>query len=109
VGREPIPEARLVETDAGLQPEGDGWYIVNLADAVAMASAGAGHAWTFEGDCDPAQCTSNTYRVEWPPNSGSCASYPEVDRAEFFDLPNAREKINAGQIPFLDALQTFLK
>ena len=50
MGREPIPEARLVETDAGLQPEGDGWYVVNLADAVAMASAGAGHAWTFEGD-----------------------------------------------------------
>jgi predicted NUDIX family NTP pyrophosphohydrolase len=67
------------------------------------------HAWAFEGDCDPAQCTSNTYRVEWPPRSGKWASYPEVDRAEFFDLPTAREKINAAQIPFLDTLETLLK
>jgi predicted NUDIX family NTP pyrophosphohydrolase len=66
------------------------------------------HAWAFEGDCDPTQCKSNTYRIEWPPKSGKWASYPEVDRAEFFALPTAREKINAGQIPFLEALETLL-
>jgi predicted NUDIX family NTP pyrophosphohydrolase len=67
------------------------------------------HAWAFEGDCDPTKCASNTYRVEWPPKSGKWASYPEVDRAEFFDLPTAREKINAGQVPFLDALEALLE
>lgn len=67
------------------------------------------HAWAFQGDCDPTQCKSNTYRVEWPPKSGKWASYPEVDRAEFFDLPTAREKINPGQIPFLDALESMPK
>jgi predicted NUDIX family NTP pyrophosphohydrolase len=67
------------------------------------------HAWAFQGDCDPAQCKSNTYRIEWPPKSGKWASYPEVDRAEFFDLPTAREKLNAAQIPFLDAIESLLK
>jgi predicted NUDIX family NTP pyrophosphohydrolase len=62
------------------------------------------HAWAVEGDCDPASCRSNTYRVEWPPKSGKWQSYPEVDRAEFFDLATARVKINAGQVPLLERL-----
>jgi predicted NUDIX family NTP pyrophosphohydrolase len=67
------------------------------------------HAWAFQGDCDPTQCKSNTYRIEWPPKSGQWASYPEVDRAEFFDLPTAREKINPAQVPFLDTLEAISK
>ena len=67
------------------------------------------HAWAFAGDCDPASCTSNTFRVEWPPKSGKWTSYPEVDQVAFFDVPTAREKINAGQIPFLEQLQTILR
>jgi predicted NUDIX family NTP pyrophosphohydrolase len=63
------------------------------------------HAWAFEGDCDPATCTSNTMRIEWPPKSGKWASYPEVDRAEFFDLGVAREKINVGQVGLIDELE----
>lgn len=66
------------------------------------------HAWAFAGDCDPKECRSNTYRVEWPPKSGKWVAYPEVDRAEFFDLKAAREKINAGQVPLLDALEKLL-
>ena len=67
------------------------------------------HAWSFQGDCDPTQCKSNTIRIEWPPKSGKWTSYPEVDRAEFFDLPTARQKINPAQSPFLDALEAMLK
>lgn len=67
------------------------------------------HAWSFEGDCDPTQCKSNTIRLEWPPKSGKYATYPEVDRAEFFDLPTARQKINPAQIPFLDHLESSLR
>ncbi len=49
--RKTPPEAPLVETEAGLRPEGEGWFVVNLAEAQAIASEDAGHAWTFE---DPA-------------------------------------------------------
>ena len=61
-------------------------------------------AWAFEGDWDPSRLRSNTFEIEWPPRSGKTAEFPEVDRAEFFDLAAAREKINAGQIPLLDHL-----
>jgi predicted NUDIX family NTP pyrophosphohydrolase len=63
------------------------------------------HAWAFEGDCDPAACRSNTFRVQWPPRSGKWAEFPEVDRAEFFPLDVARTKLNAAQAAFLDELE----
>jgi predicted NUDIX family NTP pyrophosphohydrolase len=66
------------------------------------------HAWAFEGDCDTAACRSNTVRVEWPPRSGKWQTFPEVDRAEFFTLEAAREKINAGQVPLLERLSELL-
>lgn len=63
------------------------------------------HAWAVEGDCDPAQIKSNTFTMEWPPNSGKKMEFPEVDRAEFFKLEDAKEKINQAQIPLLEELQ----
>jgi predicted NUDIX family NTP pyrophosphohydrolase len=66
------------------------------------------HAWAFEGDCDPRALRSNTFELEWPPRSGKKALFPEVDRAEFFELPTARIKINAAQVALLDALSARL-
>jgi predicted NUDIX family NTP pyrophosphohydrolase len=63
------------------------------------------HAWAFEGDCDPSQIKSNTFSMEWPPKSGKQAEFPEVDRAEFFNLEAAKSKINPAQIPLLEELQ----
>ncbi|MFN3148538.1 NUDIX domain-containing protein [Bremerella sp.] len=62
------------------------------------------HAWGFEGDCDPAAIISNTFPMEWPPKSGRQVEFPEIDRAEFFDLTTARQKINAAQAALLDEL-----
>jgi predicted NUDIX family NTP pyrophosphohydrolase len=62
-------------------------------------------AWALEGDFEPAQLVSNTFELEWPPRSGQVATYPEVDRAAWFDLDTARVKLNAGQVPLLDALR----
>ena len=62
------------------------------------------HAWACEGDFDPAKLKSNLFQMEWPPKSGKRAEFPEVDRCEWFDLPTARVKINAGQAAFLDDL-----
>jgi predicted NUDIX family NTP pyrophosphohydrolase len=63
-----------------------------------------------EGDCPADHCfKSNTFDVEWPPRSGRLQSFPEIDRAEFFPLDAAREKINRAQVPFLDRLETALR
>ena len=63
------------------------------------------HAWAFEGDCDPNQIKSNTFSMEWPPKSGKQAEFPEIDRAEFLNLEEAKKKINPAQIPLLEELQ----
>jgi len=63
------------------------------------------HAWACEGDADPAQVQSNTMRAEWPSGSGRWLTFPEVDRCAWFDLPTARQKINAAQVAFLDRLE----
>ena len=66
------------------------------------------HAWAFAGDCDPAAMVSNTFTMEWPPNSGQQVEFPEIDRAEFFDLETARRKINAAQVGLVDELEQLL-
>ena len=61
-------------------------------------------AWAAEGDFDPAELDSNTFQMEWPPRSGQEAEFPEVDRAEWFDLEAARRKLIPAQGEFLDRL-----
>ena len=62
------------------------------------------HAWAFEGDCDTGKIVCNTFRMQYPPGSGQWRIFPEVDRAAFYDLAAAREKINPAQAAFLDRL-----
>lgn len=59
-------------------------------------------AWAAEAEFDPATLDSNTFALEWPPRSGSEHEFPEVDRAEWLDLAQARRKILPAQSPFLD-------
>ena len=66
------------------------------------------HAWAFEGDCDPANIHSNTFTMEWPPKSGQQKQFPEIDRAEFFDLETARRKVKAAQAGLIDELEMIL-
>lgn len=61
-------------------------------------------AFAGEGDADPSRLRSNRFRMEWPPRSGRTQEFPEVDRAAWFGLDDAREKILAGQAPLLDQL-----
>ncbi|GAA4532471.1 NUDIX domain-containing protein [Amycolatopsis samaneae] len=65
-------------------------------------------AWAVEGDLDPADVVPGTFELEWPPRSGRIQEFPEVDRAEWFTLEVAREKLVAGQRPFLDRLSALL-
>jgi predicted NUDIX family NTP pyrophosphohydrolase len=63
------------------------------------------YAWACVGDCDPRAIKSNTFTMEWPPRSGRRQEFPEIDRAEFWPLEQARRKINPAQAQFLDALE----
>ena len=63
------------------------------------------HAWAFEGDLPgDFAIVSNTFSMEWPPRSGQTQEFPEIDRAEFFAIELAQEKINQAQIEFLRRL-----
>ena len=63
----------------------------------------AGHH-SVQGDFDPANLKSNMFELEWPPRSGRKASFPEVDRAEWFSPARAREKILPAQSEFIARL-----
>ena len=62
------------------------------------------HVWAIEGDWDPVDLQSNTFEMEWPPRSGRRQSFPEIDRAAWFGIAEARLKILKGQAAFLDHL-----
>ena len=61
-------------------------------------------AWAAEGDLDAGAVTSNTFTMEWPPRSGTTAEFPEIDRAGWFEIETAREKLVPAQTEFLDRL-----
>ncbi|MFI4914378.1 MAG: NUDIX domain-containing protein [Steroidobacterales bacterium] len=58
--------------------------------------------WAVPGELDPAQLRSNLFRIEWPPKSGVQQEFPEVDRGQWFSLPEARRKLSAGQRAILE-------
>jgi predicted NUDIX family NTP pyrophosphohydrolase len=62
------------------------------------------HAWAVAGDLDPAAIVSETFEMEWPPRSGRMQEFPEVDRAEFFSVEEARRKILPAQMPLVEEL-----
>ena len=61
-------------------------------------------AWAVEGDFDPSQLRSNTFAMEWPPRSGRQREFPEVDRAAWMNIAEARQKMLEAQTVFLDRL-----
>jgi predicted NUDIX family NTP pyrophosphohydrolase len=65
--------------------------------------------WALRGDFDVSTVKSNNFEMEWPPRSGRLRSFPEVDRARWFALPEARTKLLSSLTPFLDRLATSLE
>jgi predicted NUDIX family NTP pyrophosphohydrolase len=61
--------------------------------------------WALEGEVDISEIHSNTFPLKWPPGSSQISEFPEVDRAEWFDLNAAARKLVKGQIPFLELLR----
>ena len=101
-GEDPYAAARreFAEELGAMPPDGDP---IPLGE-VRLKSRKTVVAWALEGDFDPSQLVSMTFETEWPPRSGRRQTFPEVDRAAWFDLETARVKVNAGQVPLLDAL-----
>jgi predicted NUDIX family NTP pyrophosphohydrolase len=67
------------------------------------------YAWALEGDIDPTTIQSNTFEIEWPLKSGKKQSFPEVDKAAWYTIPNAMQKINPAQAAILNELEQKLK
>jgi len=91
---------REFEEETGARPEG---AFVPLGDVVQPGRKIV-TAWAVEGEFDVASLKSNTFELEWPPKSGRKVSFPEIDRAEWFAISDARRKILKGQCPFIDRL-----
>jgi len=66
-------------------------------------------AFACEGEADPEKLRSNTFPLEWPPHSGKHQEFPEVDRAAWFSLKEAKKKIHPGQKGFLEELSELLE
>jgi len=73
--------------------------------ALRVTSAKVLAVWAAEGDLDATATRSNTFELEWPPRSGRVQEFPEIDRAAWFGLGEARAKLVKGQVPFLDRLR----
>ena len=103
-GEEPLAAAlRELGEELGPAPELDPESLIDLG-SVRQRAGKVVEAWGAEGDFDPAQLQSIEFEMEWPPRSDTQASFPEVDRAEWFDPEAARVKILGGQAPLVDRL-----
>lgn len=92
-----IAARREVEEETGARPSGP---FIPLAP-VHQTGGKIVHVWAVESEFDPASLTSNLFEMEWPPRSGNRRSFPEVDRAGWFDLATAARKILASQATIL--------
>jgi predicted NUDIX family NTP pyrophosphohydrolase len=101
-GEDPLAAARreFAEELGVAPPEGP---VVDLGEVRQKAGKRV-HAWAAAGELDAGAIVSNTFELEWPPRSGRVVQAPEVDRAEWFALSAAREKINPAQAELLDRL-----
>ena len=94
---------RELEEELGEAPELDPERLIELG-SIRQKAGKTVEAWAAEADFDPAVLASNSFEMEWPPRSGKRQEFPEVDRAEWFGLEAAREKILAAQAELLDRL-----
>ena len=93
---------REFEEETGVKPIGHFDYLGSIRRRSDDKTV---EIWTFAGNCDPAMVTSNMIRIEWPPKTGKMREIPEVDRAAFFTLEQARTKLCAYLKPAIDLLE----
>jgi predicted NUDIX family NTP pyrophosphohydrolase len=105
-GEEPLAAAkREFREETGFTPGGEPIPLRPLR----QPSGKLVYAWAMRGDADPSRLRSNTFSLEWPPQSGRRREFPEADRAAWFTVDAARQKILKGQAGFLDQLREELE
>jgi len=101
-GEDPLEAARReFEEEVGTAPQGEALPLQPLK----QPSGKIVYAWAVRGDFDPALLKSNTFPLEWPPKSGRIQEFPEVDKAGWFTIEAAQQKILKGQAGFLKQLR----
>lgn len=106
LGEDPLAAARReFAEETGYKPRGE---YISLGEA-KQPGGKVVHAWAVESDWDAANLQSNDFEIEWPPRSGRLQKFPELDRAAWFAVSKARERILNGQIVFLDRLADAIK
>ena len=104
-GELPLDAAkREFEEEMGTAPTGE----FQTLGTLKQPSGKVIHVWAAESDFDAAGVKSNLFSMEWPPKSGRMSEFPEVDRAGWFPIDQARIRILKGQAPFLDRLLALL-
>ncbi|MBV9166242.1 MAG: NUDIX domain-containing protein [Solirubrobacterales bacterium] len=86
-------------------PEGEPLFLGEITQKAGKRVV----AWALAGDLDTTAIRSNAFSIEWPPRSGELQAFPEVDRAEWFSLAVARDKVNPAQVELLDRLEAALE
>jgi predicted NUDIX family NTP pyrophosphohydrolase len=99
---------RELEEELGAAPKLHPERLIELG-SIKQRAGKVVEAWAAEADFNPASLASNTFAMEWPPRSGKQQEFPEVDRAEWFNLEAAREKILPAQAELLDRLLDEIK
>lgn len=92
---------REMEEETGVAVKGN---FIELTP-VKQKSGKLVYAWGLEYDLNPTEIKSNTFEIEWPPRSGKKKTFPEVDKAAWFGMDEAKQKINTGQIPLIEELR----
>jgi len=104
-GEDPIDAAkREFEEETGIKISGD---FIELKP-VKQKSGKIVYAWAVEGDIDVSKIKSNEFEIEWPPKSGKMKTFPEIDKAAWFDLGEANKKIIEAQSSLIKELETKL-
>ena len=100
---EPLAAAkREFKEETGVEISGE---FIQLA-SIKQKSGKIVYAWAVEGDIDPAKIKSNTFEIEWPPRSGKLQTFPEIDKAEWFNYIEAQKKIVLAQSPLIEELKS---
>src|SRR6185436_1644142 len=107
-GEELLPTAlREFEEETGIRVEATNTFVP--LGSIQQKGGKIVHAWAVEMDlADSQSIRSNTFEMEWPPHSGRLQSFPEVDRAQYFSLPEAQTRIKDRQWPLVEELVRLL-
>ena len=91
---------REFEEETGIKPSGE---FIALTP-IKQKSGKIVYAWALQSDIDASKIVCNTFTMEWPPKSGKFQSFPEADKADWFSVADAKQKINPSQAALIDEL-----